>query len=220
MNNEECWNEIGVFGDSTCAELKEFHHCTHCPKYSEGARQLLDQEPPVDYLSEWTAVLAREKETPRKNTYSAVLFRIADHLVALSTNVFREVVDIRRVHTIPHRSNDLLLGLVNIRGTLHLCVNLTTLFQLAGSQAPAASAPANANGMNRAYRRMVVVEKDGNPWAFAVDEVLSMHRFSPEDIVPLPDPEKTSKGIVEWEGKTFDVLDENLFFKKLEQSLE
>jgi hypothetical protein len=36
----------------------------------------------------------------------------------------------------------------------------------------------------------------------------------------LPDPEKASKGIVEWDGKTFDVLDEDLLFKKLAQCLE
>jgi chemotaxis-related protein WspD len=220
MNNIECWNEIGVFGDSTCTELNQFHHCIHCPKYSDGTRQLLDQEPPDDYLSEWTAILAREKEAPRKHTYSALLLKIADRLIALSTNVFREVVEIRQVHTIPHRSNNLLLGLVNIRGTLHLCVNLANLFHLSSPEASTTSGSAQASGLIRAYRRMVVVEKDGAPWAFAVDEVLSIHRFSPDDIVPLPDPEKASRGIVEWEGKTFDVLDENLFFKKLEQCLE
>ena len=218
--NGECWNEIGVFGDSTCPELNRYNHCNHCPVYSEGARKLLDQEPPADYLSEWTAVLAREKETPRNHTYSALLFRISDHHAALSTNVFREIVDIRRVHTIPHRSNDLLLGLVNIRGTLQLCVNLTNLFHLSGEETPSSELKPKPDGMNRAYRRMVVVEKDGSPWAFAVDEILSLQRFSPGEIVPLPDPEKASKGIVEWDGKTFDVLDEDLLFKKLAQCLE
>jgi chemotaxis-related protein WspD len=173
MINGECWNAIGVFGDSTCPELNRFHHCTHCPVYAEGARKLLDQEAPADYLSEWTTVLAREKEIPRKNTYSALLFRIANHLAALSTNVFREVVEIRKVHTIPHRSNDLLLGLVNIRGTLQLCVNLTNLFHLSPEEPLSGSLKVQPGTMNRVYRRMVVVEKDGNPWAFAVDEVLS-----------------------------------------------
>jgi chemotaxis-related protein WspD len=214
MNHEECWNEIGVFGDSTCSELSKFHHCTHCPKYADGARQLLDQEPPADYLSEWTMVLAREKEAPRSNTYSAVLFRIADHLAALSTRAFREVVEIRKVHTIPHRNNALLVGLVNIRGALQLCVNLKNLFHLQGDQA-------TTNVKNdRAYRRMVVVEKDSNAWAFAVDEILSLQRFSLDEIVPLPDPEKASRGIVQWNGKTFDVLDEDLLFKKLAECLE
>lgn len=220
MNNGECWNEIGVFGDSTCPELSRFHHCTHCPVYAEGARKLLDQEPPSDYISEWTTVLAREKETPRKNTYSALLFRIADHLAALSTNVFREVVDIRKVHTIPHRTNAFLLGLVNIRGALQLCVSLRSLFHLPTEETAASSLIVQPGAINRVYRRIVVVEKDGNPWAFAVDEILSMQRFSPEEVVPLPDPEKASRGIVEWNGKTFDVLDEDLLFKKLAQCLE
>jgi chemotaxis-related protein WspD len=211
--NAECWNEIGIFGDSSCVELKQYHHCTHCPKYADGARKLLDQEPPDDYIFEWTAVLAREKETPRANTFSALLFRIGGSWLALPTSIFREVVEVRMVHKIPHRSNQKLLGLVNIRGTLHLCADLQNLLKLS------ADAPSQTKS-ERAYPRMVVVENENKTWAFTVDEILSLQRFAPEEIVPLPDVEKSTRGIVEWEGATFDVLDENLFFKRLEQILE
>ncbi len=226
--NGDCWNEIGVFGDSTCPELKQFYHCTHCPKYSDGARKLLEQEPPPDYIFEWTAVLAREKETPRTTTFSALLFRSGESWLALPTKIFCEVVELRRVHRIPHRSNSVLRGLVNIRGTLHLCVQLQNLLKLTTGAINGAPTVPNEVGARfiapvqpgTAYPRMVVVEKDGNAWAFAVDEILSLQHFAPEEIIPLPDPEKTSRGIVEWDGKTFDVLDENLFFQRLEQSLE
>lgn len=213
--NADCWNEIGVFGDSTCPELNRYHHCTSCPKYSDGARKLLDQEPPADYVSEWTAVLAREKETPAANTFALVLFRVGGHRFTLATQLFREVVEIRAIHTIPHRSNHLLLGIVNIRGTLHLCVNLKGVLNITD----AASIKEN-NTARHIYPRMVVVEKEGKSWAFEVDEIVASHRFAPEEVVPLADAEKASRGIVEWEGETFDVLDETLFLKRLELSLE
>ena len=67
---------------------------------------------------------------------------------------------------------------------------------------------------------MIVVEKDARPWVFAVDEIFSLQRFPQEEIVPMPDQERATRGIIEWEGNTFDVLDENLFFQRLEGSLE
>ena len=214
----DCWNEIGVFGDSSCVELERYHHCTHCPIYSEGARRLLDQEPPPDYLFEWTAVLAREKEIPKQNTFAALLFRIGEHRFALSAKLFREVAEVRNVHRIPHRTNDLFRGLVNIRGTLHLCVHLAPLLKLQGEEMH--SNPEKPKHREKSYARMIVVEKDSKPWVFAVDEIFSLQRFPQEEIVPMPDHEKATRGIIEWEENTFDVLDENLFFQRLEGSLE
>ena len=214
----ECWNEIGVFGDASCPELSTYHHCSHCPKYTEGARQLLEQEPPPEYLSEWTAELAKEKEIAPTNTFSAVLFRIGSHRFALSTKLFREIIEIQKIHTIPHRSNRELLGLTNIRGTLHLCVSVHELLKLANINTSAEPHQAFPNGI-RIYPRTVVVEKDGKAWAFYVDEIIGMQKFAAGEIIEFSDVQKMSRGIVEWEGNSFDVLNEDLFFERLQQSV-
>jgi chemotaxis-related protein WspD len=211
--NQNCWNEIGVFGNSSCVELKKFHHCTYCPVYAEGARTLLEQEPPVDYLNEWTELLAHEKELQKQNTLSLMLFRIASNWLALPTPSFREIVEVRKTHKIPHRSNGRLLGLVNIKGVLHLCVNIREVLQIESSE--------YVPGRNELiYSRMVVVERNAKSWAFQVDEILSTQRFAPEEIIPLTDTQKGTCGILEWNQKTFDVLDEKLFFEKLERSID
>ena len=33
----DCWNRIGVRGDRSCPELKQYVHCRNCPVYSAGA---------------------------------------------------------------------------------------------------------------------------------------------------------------------------------------
>jgi chemotaxis-related protein WspD len=168
-------------------------------------------EPAKNYIKEWSDRLAREKEARQKNTFSAVLVRFENSRLALPALVVREIVDVRKVHTIPHRTNHFLRGVVNIRGMLHLCIDLRTLL---GTQ------PAEEKKGGRHYSRMVVVEKDAKAWVFMVDEVLSLHRFPPHQIIPLADTGRTSRGILEWQGTTYDVLDEKLFFQRLEQELE
>jgi chemotaxis-related protein WspD len=168
-------------------------------------------EPAKNYIKEWSARLAREKEARQKNTFPAVLVRFGNNRLALPAQVVREIVELRKVHKIPHRTNDFLRGVVNIRGMLHLCVDLRTFL---------ATEPAKENKRARQYSRMVVVEKEGKAWVFAVDEVISLHRFPPHQIIPLADTGRTSRGILEWQGTTYDVMDENLFFRRLEQGLE
>ena len=168
-------------------------------------------EPAKTYIKEWSARLAREKEARLKNTFSAVLVRFGNNWLAVPAQIVREIVELRKIHRIPHRTDDLLRGVVNIRGMLHLCVDLQKLLRME---------PGEENKRARGYSRMVVVEKDGKSWVFSVDEVVSLHRFPPDQIVPLKDAGRTSRGILEWQGRAFDVLDENLFFRRLEQSLE
>lgn len=168
-------------------------------------------EPAKNYIQEWSARLAREKEARQKNTFSAVLVRFGNRRLALPALMVREIVEARKVHKIPHRSNDFLRGIVNIRGRLHLCVDLGSMLGLE---------PVKETRGGRHYPRMVVVEKDGKAWVFFVDEIISLHRFPPHQIVPLADNARSSRGILEWQGTTYDVTDENLFFQKLEQGLE
>lgn len=171
-----------------------------------------DQEGVSRFVEQWTAALARQKELQKKNTFSAVLFRVNENLFALSTHTIREVLDIRQPHTVPHRSNEMFLGIVNLRGILHLCVNLAKVLKLQTHRAT----PTVQSKSQRNYPRMMVIEKDGKTWAFIVDEIISLQRFPAERVVPLVDKEKATKAILEWRGKTFDVLDEVRLFERLD----
>src|SRR5438045_1523494 len=130
-----CWHKIGVYGDGSCPELKRFIHCRNCPVYSNAGLQLLDRPLPADYRRERTAHFAQEKKLPPPARTSALLFRLAAEWLALPTHAFQEVAERRPIHSLPHRRQGPVLGLVNIRGELLICVALGRLLGL-GKIAP------------------------------------------------------------------------------------
>jgi chemotaxis-related protein WspD len=177
--------------------------------------QEMNQGKPEDYITQWKARLAREKAERRDGKTSVVLFRVGQNWFALATQIFREIAEPKVVRRIPHRTNSVLLGLVNVRGALHLCVNLQALLKIDAQQMPDPSGQKLS-----AFRRMVVIEKEANAWAFHVDQIHSLYRASNSDVIAFSDPEKVSRGIIEWQGKTVDLIDENLLFERLARSLE
>ena len=51
---DDCWNRIGVRGDSTCPKLQDYLRCLNCPTYAAGASALLDRPVTADELiSDW-----------------------------------------------------------------------------------------------------------------------------------------------------------------------
>ena len=127
---DTCWNRIGVHGDSSCPELQNFVHCRNCPVYSNAGVQLLDRPLPEQYRREWTEHFAQEKKAAEPAKGSALLFRLHTEWLALATQAFQEAAERRLIHSLPHRRSGLVLGLVNIRGELLICVSLSRLLGL------------------------------------------------------------------------------------------
>src|SRR6185503_157399 len=73
----DCWNKIGLWGDSSCPELIRVSHCRNCPVYSAAGVQMLDRELTPGYRQEWSELLARPKPARITGTRSVVIFRIA-----------------------------------------------------------------------------------------------------------------------------------------------
>jgi chemotaxis-related protein WspD len=213
---EDCWNKIGVSGDGSCGELAAVVHCRNCPVYSAAGLRLLDRERPVDYQKYWTDYFAREKKNPAAGRLSAVVFRVGDDLLALSTRCFLEVTEPRPIHTLPHRRNGVVLGLTNVRGQLLVCVSLARLLGMERARPPARPGPSNA--------RLLVLENQDRLVTFPVDDVQGVRRFSPEDLHPAPvtvsraNPAVT-RSILMWQDRKVACLDEDSLFAALNQSL-
>ena len=215
---DDCWNRIGVGGDRTCTQLKTFIHCRNCPVYSDAGRSLLEQELPTGYLEEWTNLLRSSQGVTNAvtaaGTVSVGIFRLCGEWLALPAALFKEVTQISVTHTLPHRSNNILIGLVNIRGEIQLCISLKALLGLEA---------ADANRLNISpvvYERMVVVEREGSRWVFGVDEIYGIHRILPEQIKNVPAtvskvPDTYTKGIISWQGQSVCYLDDDLLFYTL-----
>ncbi len=118
---ESCWNSIGVWGSRSarCPKLAEMTHCRNCPVFIDAGSDLLNREFPAGYMDEWTGLIAQKKEAQNAKNISIIIFRIGREFLALRSAVFREIINPRPVHQIPHRSDDVLLGLTNVHGNFN-----------------------------------------------------------------------------------------------------
>ncbi|MGL4464586.1 MAG: chemotaxis protein CheW, partial [Planctomycetia bacterium] len=179
----ECWKTIGVFGDGSCVELQAHVHCRNCKVFRAAGRDFWDREPPPGYRDYWTAALAKPEEPPPQETLSVVLFRIGRRWLALETILLKEITEVRLVRPIPHRTNRVLRGLVNIGGELELCVTLAGLLELPDDERKVELMAAK---QHKSYRRMIVIERGGDRWVFDADEIEGVRRFPYDQIKPSP----------------------------------
>lgn len=212
----DCWNKIGGYGDATCAELDKFVHCRNCPVYSAAARQLLDRSPPPDYRHGWVQRFSRVKQRVKPGKMSVVIFRISTEWLALPTWTFQEVAEQRRIHSVPHRRQGILLGLINIRGELLLCVSLGRLLGI--------ESDTERDKPSNHCDRLVVTQWQGSLLTFPVNEIHGVHRYHPEEIKEPPATIARSnsnfiQGILTWQEKSVNCLDEGLLFSTLNRRL-
>ena len=215
---EQCWRHIGVAGDRSCPQLAEFGHCQNCPRYAKAGAKMLDRVPPDGYAREWAALLAEEKEEEARGTAAAVVFRLGEEWLALPTDAFKEVTEVGPVHTIPHRTNNILLGLVNVRGEIQLCVSIANLLGIEQTE------PERPADRHRAYPRMVVIQRGGDRWVFMADEIQGTCRFRPDELNNVPvtvanAAASYTKGVLNWQDRSIGVLDEELVFNSLGRSV-
>ena len=208
----DCWKRIGTWGVRSCPELKTHLHCRNCPVYSAGATRLLDAEVSDAYLAGHARHYAEAKREIRHGARSVVVFRVAGEWFALATEVFREIAPLRAVHSLPHRRDRVVTGLVNIRGELLVCVSLRATLGLA-----------DGDGRDRTAR-LAVVAREGDRFVFVADEVAGLHRFDEVDLGPVPatlaHAQATyTRGILSWHQRPVGVIDDQLLFYTLNRSL-
>lgn len=225
---DDCWNRIGVFGDRSCPLLAASVHCRNCQVYSEAGRSLLERLPPADYLDEWTAVLAESQHASQSSLLSAdgtvvrsdqsltlMLFRLADELFALPVGVLLEVSLIFVVHSIPHRSTAIFLGLVNIRGEIMLAASLRALLGLSPERQTPAASPGS--------QRMAVASTPEGRWVFPIDEIFGIHLFNRSDVTRAPsearDGHSCSSGVLQWRQRPVALLDPERIFQRLHEEI-
>jgi chemotaxis-related protein WspD len=215
-NGEACWQTIGVYGAGNCRELPKFIHCRNCPVYSHSALRLLDRPMPQDYRAEWTEHFAREQRLAPPVKTSAVLFRINAEWLALPTHAFQEVAERRRTHSLPHQRQGIVVGLVNIRGELLICVSLGRLLGLEKGS--------SIQTIRTSYDRLLVANWEGTRLVFPVDEVHGTHKFEGSEVHEPPATVAKSRpsythGIFMWQQKPVGLLDPSLLFPALNRSL-
>jgi chemotaxis-related protein WspD len=208
----DCWNRIGVRGDSSCPELATHVHCRNCPVYSRAARELLDAELPPGYLAHWTQHIARERLVADADTQSVVVFRVGIDWLALPTAMFKEIADGRAIHTLPERRGGLVLGVANVRGRLVVCVSLRKVLGI------------DDEPEHRATERLLVLAWASESIVCPVSEVHGVHHVHARDLCEPPGSiakaaTKYTKAVLRWENKSVALLDQELLSHTLERSL-
>ncbi len=219
----DCWNHIGVAGDRSCPELIPFVHCRNCPVFTAAARSFFNRPAPEGYLAEWARWLAGSDDhdlgEPGKHHedgegfqshgagLSVLIFRLGVEYLAFRTQVLAEVTRLPPVHHVPHRTNQILAGLVNLRGQVELCVSLHGLVGADASAAPT--------------RLVVLHDRDcRETWAFPVDEVLGVERIPRRHWHGVPSTLGNpavgfSQAVLAWNDRSIGLLDEQRIFAAL-----
>lgn len=208
----DCWNRIGTSGDRTCPELEVHIHCRNCPVFEAGARSFFDRPAPPGYLDEWARALDADVAPRAEKPVSLLIFRLRDEWLGFPTRSVVEVTAPRPVHHIPRRSNEILVGMVNLRGRLQLQVSLHGLLGVS---------KATARGETTDNPRLVVIQGEGQTWVFQAEEVLGVPIDQDRGrlcVVPstLANPANSfSHAVIDWDGKSVGVLDAPRIFAAL-----
>jgi len=214
----DCWNTIGVRGDSSCKELEKSVHCRNCPVYSNAAANVLDGEAPADYIAHWTEQIRQPKGLAERATVSVLIFRIGSEWLALPTAALTEIASLRPIHSIPHRRNGVVLGLANIRGSLLVCLSLRDMLSVE------AATDIHANKAGNATGRLLVIQRDGMRAVCPVDEVHGIERFFARDLGAVPATvagaaATYTRAVLTWQAHTVGLLDEQVLFHVVNRSV-
>lgn len=151
----------------------------HSTQSASAVARLLERAPGPDDVRLATDHVARRTSDLEALTGSVFIFRLGSEWLALISSVIDEVVEPRVIHSLPHRRDGIVRGLVNVRGQLTLCVALEPLLQLEeGSHAGA--------GRGVLGRRLVVLVAKDQRVAFEADEVHGSHRYDPASVGNVP----------------------------------
>lgn len=214
-----CWHTVGVWGTSgkRCPKLIAIGHCRYCHVFAEAGRMMLDRDLGNEYRNELTRLVARKKPSMPSDLISGFIFRAGSEWLALASSHVHEVVETGIIHTIPHRSNHIFKGLVNVRGKLELC------FSISGVLGLETATPSNGEG-KEVKERLVVASRGNFRLVFPVNEALGSRRFRQAEVRNSPVTVSHSRaaftqGIFTIEKRDVGLLNETVLFDEFEKNL-
>jgi len=217
-NAANCWKQIGVWGDKSCAELAQCLHCYHCDVYVRAGRRIFDRKPPDDYVRLWTKQLARPKADRVSGCIPVLVFRIGREWFALRASLVDEVLELRSVHSIPHHKGGILRGLINVHGELQLCVSIEKF--LAVEQDDRCGQEQDS----KVIPRMLLVSNGTESLVFEVSEVACVYACHPDMLedVPATLPRERMpllKGLLHWNQHHVAILYGDRLLEKLLENI-
>lgn len=178
-----------------------------------GASRLLNRPSPEGYLEQWGEVLSQAKEAEQQDLSSVLIFRLKNEWFGISTKKCKEITESRTIHTVPNRTDNIFLGIVNIRGELQLCTSLHSLLGIEDKE------DFEKTLNTRVYKRMALLDVKENIFVFPVDEVFGVHYYSDQEVTETPsnlDKSKYILGIVPYREIHIAILNADAIYQDLE----
>ena len=167
----DCWTEVGVAGDLSCARLAEHVHCRHCDVHQGAARRILERPVNDAYRSHWAAQLRQPRVDVEAPDASALVFRIGAEWLGVAATTVVSIAPVAPLHRVPHRGGDALLGVVNVGGRLVPAVSLGRLLGIDETHAEAVTG-------RHVFARLLVLDCAGQPCAIPVAELKGLVRYA------------------------------------------
>ena len=217
---DDCWNRIGVRGDSSCERLVEYVRCLNCPVFEAAAAKLLERPIPLVDLSlndpDTPARLQRHDQQDASESF--LIFRIGGEWLALPTPIFKRIVQTRPIHTLPHRQHRAVLGVVNVQGDLLVCLSLAHLLGFE------TDTTAGDDKARHDLPRLLVVSRAEEHAVFPVDQVDGVHWLAPSTFCAPPatlsqTAAAHTRAVAPWRGMSVGLLDADALFDTLNRSL-
>ena len=188
-------------------------------QHSSASTRLLGRAIPANYRAAQTEQIAQSQQVAAASKVSALIFRLGHEWFALPSVLCHQVLEPLTAHTIPHRSNQTLLGVVNVRGQMLLKVSLLQVLGLSRDTSDATTV--------KHCPRMVVVEKamesgGSDTWVFDVDELYGIQPVLFSELEPPAtgtgnSPATCTRYLFLWQGIRVNFLDDIRLFETLRQ---
>ena len=216
---DDCWNRIGVRGDSSCERLADYVRCLNCPVFETAAAKLLEKPIPlIDLSRHELRAPAQPQPAAQGASESFLVFRIGAEWLALPTPIFKRIVQTRPIHTLPHRQHRAVLGVVNVQGELLVCLSLAHLLGFEPDTA------ARDDRARHDLPRLLVVSRAEEHAVFPVDQVDGVHRLASASFRAPPATLSQAaaahtRAVAPWRGVSVGLLDADALFDTLNRSL-
>lgn len=149
---------------------------------------LLNRPPPENYAAEQLISLNAQIDEDFPSGQPVLVFRIAKDWLALPNYCIKEITHPSCIHTLPHITTDVLLGISNVHGELLITISMQAFLNLPNSS----TQPYTNQGFCK-FSRTVVLEINKNVLVFPVDEIYGLARIE-ADLLEEP-PMSVTKSI-------------------------
>ncbi|MEL6354402.1 MAG: chemotaxis protein CheW [Cyanobacteria bacterium J06627_28] len=230
----------------TSASKIETELATQIANAQTASAYLLQRSASPEHLSAQAARLAEPlsqaaasptASSTASQSRSVLVFRLGREWFALPASRCQQVLIPVSAHTLPHRTNATLLGVVNVQGQMLLKVSLRAILdyqsgvsQAVSSQAvssqPVSSQPGVSQPGPKVYSRMVVIERtvadEPETWVFDVDELEGIqtvldHRLEAVAAGVTASNSACTHRVFVWAEQRVSLLDDDQLFEALRQ---